>query len=42
MVLYLWNADLQVELETRKIENENLLKDINELKATILSIISIS
>ncbi|KAG5536234.1 hypothetical protein RHGRI_023874 [Rhododendron griersonianum] len=36
------NSDLQVELENRKIENENLLKDIDELKATILSIISIS
>ncbi|GMQ11215.1 hypothetical protein CsSME_00053936 [Camellia sinensis var. sinensis] len=32
---------LHYELENRKIENEKLLKDINELKTTLLSCLSI-
>ncbi|KAL6994890.1 hypothetical protein U1Q18_005028 [Sarracenia purpurea var. burkii] len=35
------NSALQVELENGKVENEKLLKDIDELKTTLLSTLSI-
>lgn len=34
------NAALHLEIQSGKLENEKLLKDINELKATLLSTIS--
>lgn len=38
----LWSgAALRVEIQSRNFENERLLKDIDELKATMLSAISI-
>lgn len=36
----MFNAALNFEIQSRNLENEKLLKDIDELKATLLSVIS--
>lgn len=37
----LWNAALDIDIRIRNIENEKLMKDIDELKKTLLSTMSI-